>query len=216
MTSDRQSVGDGQDSRLALYTITALAARLVFRSAFRLKVVSPERIPSRGPLVVVANHESFVDGFVLMSIFTERHLTFLSASYLFERPAIGLFLRGIGALPVEEQRANVSSLKTAIAILERGGTLAVFPGGGIARDEIFGGAAYLALKASAPILPLHIAGTKEALPPGKKWPSFTRVTVRVGIPLSTSEMANGSPDTRSAVAEGKRTLARVLSERRLA
>ena len=201
---------------LVPYTATAFAARPLFRSAFRLKVVAPERIPSEGPLVIVANHESNLDGFVLMSVFTERRLTFLSAAHLFERPAIGLFLRGIGALPVEEQRANLSSLKTAIAILARGGTMAVFPQGGIARDEVHGGAAYLALKANAALLPLHITGTKEALPPGRKWLSFTPITVRVGTPIPAFEMANGSSNTSAAVAEGTRLIGRVLAETRLA
>jgi len=86
--------------------------------------------------VVVANHESNLDGFVLMSVFSARRLTFLCAAHLFEKPAIGRFLRGIGALPVEEECANVGSLKRAIAILAGGGTVAIFPHGGIARDEI--------------------------------------------------------------------------------
>jgi 1-acyl-sn-glycerol-3-phosphate acyltransferase len=198
------------------YTATALAVRPVFRSAFRLKVVAPERIPAEGPLVVVANHESNLDGFVLMSVFTERRLTFLSAAHLFERPAIGRFLRGIGALPVEEQRANVSSFKRAIAILAGGGTVAVFPQGGIARNEIHGGAAYLALKANAALLPLHITGTSKALPPDGSWPSLTRITVRVGVPVAALEIANGSSNTSAAVAEGTRLIGRVLAETWLA
>ena len=108
-----------------------------------------ERIPAEGPFVVVANHESNLDGFVLIAVFTERRLTFLSAAHLFERPAIGRYLRAMGAFPVEEQRANVASFKRALAILGQGGTVAVFPQGGIDRDEIQGGAAYLALKANA-------------------------------------------------------------------
>jgi 1-acyl-sn-glycerol-3-phosphate acyltransferase len=205
----------GREPRLLPYTATALAVRPVFRSAFRLKVVSPERIPARGPLVVVANHESNVDGFVLISVFTERRLRFLSAAHLFERPGVGLYLRAIGALPVEEQAANVASFKKALAILRGGGTVAVFPQGGIARDEIQGGAAYLALKANATLLPLHIAGTGGAFPPGRSWPSLTPITVRVGRPVAAVEIANGSASTRAAVAEGTRLVGRLLAETRV-
>ena len=198
------------------YAATAFAVRPLFRSAFRLKVVAPERIPVAGPLVVVANHESNLDGFVLMSVFSGRRLTFLTAAHLFERPAIGRFLRGIGALPVEEECANVGSLKRAIAILAGGGTVAVFPQGGIARDEIQGGAAYLALKTGATLLPLHLTGTEKALPPDGGWPSFARITVRVGRPVPALEIAGGSSYTSAAVAEGTRLIGRVLAEARRA
>jgi 1-acyl-sn-glycerol-3-phosphate acyltransferase len=207
---------DGNEPRLVPYTATALAVRPVFRSAFRLRVVSPEHIPAVGPLVVVANHESNLDGFVLISVFTERRLTFLSAAHLFERPAIGRYLRGIGSLPVEEDQANVSSFKKALAILAGGGTVAVFPQGGIDRDEIQGGAAYLALKANAALLPVHLTGTQRALPPNGGWPSLARITVRVGMPVSALELANGSSTTSAAVAEGTRLIGRLLAEARLA
>jgi len=198
------------------YAATAFAVRPLLRSAFRLKVVGRERIPAEGPLVVVANHESNLDGFVLIAVFRERRLTFLSAAHLFERPAVGRFLRGIGALPVVEECANVSSFKKAIAILDEGGTVAVFPQGGIARDEIQGGAAYLALKTGAALLPVHITGANKALPPDGRWPRLTRITVRVGASVSALELANGSSSTSAAVVEGTKLMRRVLAEARLA
>jgi len=205
-----------EQPRCLPYAATAFAVRPLFRSAFQLTVVAPERIPAEGPLVIVANHESNLDGFVLISVFRERRLTFLTAAHLFEKPAVGRFLRGIGALPVEEQCANVSSFKTAIAILASGGTVAVFPQGGIARDEIQGGAAYLALKAHAALLPLHLSGTGVALPPEGRWPSFARITVRVGVPVPALEIANGGAYSSAAVAVGTRLIGRVLAEARLA
>jgi 1-acyl-sn-glycerol-3-phosphate acyltransferase len=201
-----------QGPRLVPYTATALAVRPAFRSAYRLKVVDPERIPAEGPLVVVANHESNLDGFVLIAVFPQRRLTFLSAAHLFEKPAIGRYLRAMGALPVEEQRANVASFKRALAILAKGGTVAVFPQGGIDRDEMQGGAAYLALKANAALLPLHLAGTRKALPPDGKRPCLARITVRVGVPVAGHEIANGHSSTSAAVAEGTRLIGRLLAE----
>ena len=194
------------------YAATALAVGPVFRSAHRLKVVCPERIPAEGPLVVVANHESNLDGFVLISVFAQRRLTFLSAAHLFKKPAIGRYLRAIGALPVEEQCANLTSFKTALAILAAGGTVAVFPQGGIDSNEIQGGAAYLALKANAALLPLHLAGTQKALPPDGRWPSLARITVRVGVPVAGRRLGNGHSNTGAAVAEGTRLIGRLLAE----
>jgi 1-acyl-sn-glycerol-3-phosphate acyltransferase len=165
--------------------------------------------------VIVANHESNLDGFVLMAVFGGRRLTFLSAAHLFEKPGVGCFLRGIGALPVAEERVNVNSLKQALAILARGGTVAVFPQGGIAREELQGGAAYLALKTGATLLPLHLAGTGKALPPDGGWPTLARITARVGLPLAARDLANGSAHAGAAVAEGTRLIGRALAEARL-
>ncbi len=214
MTSGAPWTGRHRTATLSPYSVAAVSARLAFKGAYHLDVTHPERIPAQGPLVVVANHESFLDGPLLMSVFPSRRLTFFSAAYLFEQPATGWILRRMGALPVEAQSSNLGSLKQAIAILREGGTMAIFPGGGIARDEVLGGAAFLALKADAPILPLQIIGAKEALPPGKKVPAPGSITVHVGTVLTPSEMANGRADTKGAIAEGTRKLARALAETR--
>jgi 1-acyl-sn-glycerol-3-phosphate acyltransferase len=203
---------DSHEPRRLPYSATALITRPLFRSALRLTVVSPERIPVRGPLVIVANHESNLDGFVLISAFAERRLRFLSAAHLFERPAVGRYLRAIGALPVEEEASNLSSFRTALAILAAGGTVAVFPQGGIDRDEIAGGAAYLALKAQAALLPVRLAGTAHVLPPGRGWPSLGRVTVRIGRPAHAHSLADGGSTTKTAVAEVSRAVKRLLAE----
>lgn len=214
MTMDTAQASGRRAGRLSSYALGSLAARFVFSNAFRLKVVNPERIPARGPLVVVANHESFLDGPLLTAVLPDRQLTFFSAAYLFERPFTGWALRRVGALPVEAQGRNLDSLREAIAILREAGTLAVFPGGGIDRDEVLGGAAFVALKAEAPVLPLRIMGTREALPPGEKLPYLTPITVQVGAPLQPAELAEGCANTRSAVAAGTRALASVLAEPR--
>lgn len=92
---------------LCLSMTVGFAARLLFKGAFRLKIVGAERIPSQGPLIVVANHESFLDGPLLVSVFTERRLTFFSSAYLFDKRTIGFFLRRMGALPVQRAHLNL-------------------------------------------------------------------------------------------------------------
>lgn len=179
-----------------------------------MKVTSRDAIPPYGPLVVVANHDSFLDGFVLVAAFTRRRLTFLSASYLFEKPLTGAFLRAVGALPVQRGGGNFGSLRQAIVTLRRGGTVVVFPEGGILEDEVLGGAAYLALKADAPILPVHLKGTREALPPGNTIPSRSSIEVVVGSPHHLPRFPRGSAGASEAVAEGTKALERMLDQMR--
>ena len=193
----------------AFYGSVCALVALLLRVFFRMKVSGDARI--EGPFIVIANHESVLDGFVVASAFRTRRLTFLSASYLYDVPIVGSFLRAAGALPVQEQAANVGSLRSAIAILKSGGAVALFPEGGIAGNEILGGAVYLALKAQVPILPLRITGTREALPPGRRRLSLARIRVGVGAPLCLPAVGQGSGATRQAVAAGKEALRRLLS-----
>jgi len=192
--------------------ITRFLTARIFRFAFRMKIASPVDLPSEGPLVIVANHESNLDGFVLASAFPDRRLTFLSASYLFDELIRGTFLRAMGALPVKKQSANISSLKKALAILEEDGTVAVFPEGGIVGSEILGGAVYLALKANAPILPVRIAGTREALPPGRVLPTLCPIEVSVGSTFRPSDVKGASASVKEAMPEGRKALENALAE----
>jgi 1-acyl-sn-glycerol-3-phosphate acyltransferase len=193
----------------AFYGSVCALVTLLLRVFFRMRVSGGG--PIEGPFIVIANHESVLDGFVVASAFRKRRLTFLSASYLYDVPIVGPFLRAAGALPVQEQGANVGSLRRAIEILKDGGAVALFPEGGIAGNEILGGAVYLALKTRVPILPLRITGTREALPPGRRRPSLARVRVSVGAPLCLPAVGQGSGATRQAVSAGKETLQRLLS-----
>ena len=130
--------------------------------------------------MVVANHESNLDGFVLISVFAERRLTFLSAAHLFEKPAIGTVSARNRRAPGRGAARQPHELQEALAILATGGTVAVFPQGGIDRDEIRGGAAYLALKANAALLPLHLAGRRRLFRPtvgGPPWLASRCVSV---------------------------------------
>jgi 1-acyl-sn-glycerol-3-phosphate acyltransferase len=177
-----------------------------------MRVVLTEPIPSAGPLVVVANHESFLDGFVVGAVLGKRRATFLSAPWLFAVPVVGAFLRGIGSLPAYSQGSDVATLREAIRILQRGGTVVVFPQGGIARSQMYGGAIFLAVKGQASLVPMQIFGAKEALPLGRWWPSlFSPITVRVGSPIATEDLCPPGTPTGVAVAQGRNLLTRLLT-----
>lgn len=196
----------------ALYSFVRLLVRVILRACNRMKVTSQTTVPSAGPLVIVANHESVLDGFVLAAAFPKRRLTFLSASYLFDKPFTGAFLRAMGALPVKTQGRNFGSLRQAIAVLRRGGTVAVFPEGGILGSEILGGAVYLALKADAPILPVYLKGTKEVLPPGRRIPFPSAIEAVLGSPFHVARSTEGPKGSRREVSEGRQLLERMLDQ----
>ncbi|MEW5920220.1 MAG: lysophospholipid acyltransferase family protein [Bacillota bacterium] len=96
-----------------------------------------ENIPGAGPIVVVADHTSLLDGFLLAAFYPQR-ITFLSAAYLFKLPVVGAFLRAIGAIPVQNEGSELAGIKTALRVLQGGGTLALFPEGHICQTDKLG------------------------------------------------------------------------------
>ncbi len=194
-----------------MYSLFRAISWVLLRVFFRMKVEGRENIPAQGPLVVAANHESFLDGFAVGSVLMKRQATFLAAPWLYSTPVVGAFVRAIGAIPAYGEGAEVASLRESIRILQKGGTMAIFPQGGIARDQISGGAVFMAIKAPAPIVPMRIRGAGKALPLGRWWPSlFTRITVSVGPPLAASELRPPGASTSVAVDQGRELLMRAL------
>jgi 1-acyl-sn-glycerol-3-phosphate acyltransferase len=194
-----------------MYRFFRLMSWVLLHVLFRTKVTGKQHIPKEGPFVVVANHESFLDPFVVGTTLMKRQATFLAAPWLYSTPVAGWFVRAMGAIPAYGEGNEVASLRESIRILQRGGTVALFPQGGIDRGGISGGAVFIAVKAPAPILPMRVTGAGKALPLKRWWPSlFTKITVDVGVPISASELRPPGASTSEAVERGKELLAQVL------
>ena len=162
-----------------MYELVRLISIIIFRILFRMKIAGKESVPARGAFIVVANHDSLLDGFVIASAINRR-ITFLSAAHLFEISPVGWFLKKMRAIPVKNEGQNFGSLKKALDVLKKNGVLGIFPEGGIRDTNMYSGAVYVAAKSGAPILPVAILGTYKALPPGKKFPRLTSIEVKVG------------------------------------
>jgi len=173
-----------------LYIIIKNFSLIIFKLIFRLKIIGSENIPKTGPFVIVANHSSLLDGFVLVSSVKSK-VTFMSAAYLFKMPFVGNVLRGVGAIPVQGKGSDIKLIKKAIKVLQSGGVLGIFPEGRITKEEddfsAKAGAAYLAIKADVPIIPMAIKGANKVLPLGAKFPKLKKIEVKIGKPISCSK-----------------------------
>jgi 1-acyl-sn-glycerol-3-phosphate acyltransferase len=153
----------------------------VVRSVYRMEVRGAERVPPTGQLVVVANHESVLDPFVLGSAIP-RPLHFVAKAELWRFPLVGAWLEALGAIPVVRGRGDLAMLARAREVLARGEVVALFPEGGVRRSGAWlRGAARLALASGAPLLPVRLLGTGAALSPGRF--GFPRVAALIGEPL---------------------------------
>jgi len=173
-----------------LYIIIKSFSLIIFKLIFRLKIIGSENIPKTGPFVIVANHSSLLDAFVLVS-FVRPKITFMSAAYLFKIPLVGNVLRGVGAIPVQGKGSDIKLIKKAMKVLQAGGVLGIFPEGRITNEKddfsAKAGAAYLAIKADVPIIPMAIKGSNKVLPLGAKFPKLKKIEVKIGKPISCSK-----------------------------
>lgn len=151
---------------------------------WRMRHEGREHVPASGPVIVAANHASFLDHFFLGHGIS-RPLNFIAKSQLFT-PATQTALNLIGAFPIKRGELDGDAFTTAETVLARGGLVITYPQGGRSRDgELSGrvrsGVGRLALQTGAPIVPAAIIGSAHI----REWRRgrFPRVTVRFGEPI---------------------------------
>jgi len=169
----------------------AWARSLLLVTGVRVIVEGLEHISSDGSYVFASNHLSYMDTPVVLSNIPVQ-FRFLAKHGLFKIPFLGTHLSQAGHVPVprKDPRASVKTMQTAAeAIRSRGTSMLIFPEGGRSHDGTLGsfkeGAAYIAIRAGAPIVPVALIGTNKVLPFGSGTPMPATVKVRIFPPLPT-------------------------------
>jgi 1-acyl-sn-glycerol-3-phosphate acyltransferase len=164
-----------------------------FRSVFGLRIIHQEKIVHEGAVLVASNHQSFLDPPLIGNLYqTEMH--YLARKTLFVGFFAWLYPRW-NAIPVDQDRPDMASLKTIIKLLKAGQRVLVFPEGERTLDGEIGhpqpGIGLIAVKSGAVIQPVRIRGAREALPRGSGRLRFARISVTVGdaIRLTPDELA---------------------------
>ena len=155
----------------------------MLRLYFRGQVHGIENVPCKGPLIVVANHASDFDP-PIVSCAVRRPVSYMAKEELFKVPVLAPAIRAYGAYPVKRGSADRSAIRAALQQLDNGWAVGIFlqgsrtPDGRIPSPKL--GAALIAAKAQAPLLPLCLWGTHRVLPIGTKLPRPLPVTIRIG------------------------------------
>jgi 1-acyl-sn-glycerol-3-phosphate acyltransferase len=176
------------------HQIARFWAKWVLRlSGVKVTVENAGNIPPGGNFVFVANHRSFYD-IPLVLPYVTAQFRFLAKKSTFYWPFIGNYLRSAGHLPVHYDSAR-ESLKTmssaARVIQEKGISILLFPEAGRTAgqmDPFKDGAAYIAIKAGVPVIPIGITGARELLPMHGRIIRPGRVTMKIGKPIPTIDM----------------------------
>ena len=172
----------------------AWASCLLRGSGVKVKVEGLEKIGAEGSYVFVSNHLSYMDTPVVLANIPVQ-FRFLAKSGLFKIPLMGTHLARAGhiSVPRDDARAAVKTMTTAAhAIRERGISLLIFPEGGRSETGELAsfkeGAAYIAIRAGVPLVPIALKGTREVLPFGSGHVRSGSVTMRVGEPIPTHQL----------------------------
>jgi 1-acyl-sn-glycerol-3-phosphate acyltransferase len=160
---------------------------------FQGRIYGAEKVPQTGPLVVVSNHASDFDPPIL-SCCMRRPVAYMAKEELFRVPVLKQAIALYGAYPVKRGSADRSAIRSALASLEQGWAAGVFitgtrtPDGRVVDPKL--GAALIAAKAQAPLLPVSLWGTHTIFQSGSKLPRSVPLTIRIGeviAPPSSTE-----------------------------
>jgi len=167
------------------YYVSRVILRMLFFLLTRREVKGMENVPKQGPLLVVSNHLSLADP-PLLGVTLNRKMLFMAKNQLFRFRLIGWVVRNLGAFPIHRGQQDRQALRQTYQILADGLALIMFPEGMRSRNgqlrRAFFGAALIASRSGAPILPIGISGT-EKLEHLSWWWRRPRVTVNIGHPF---------------------------------
>ena len=185
------------------YTLSKLIGHIFFH----YRVIHRERMIQTGPVILAMNHQSYLDP-PLAGIACKRAIYFLARKSLLKVPILGRILPKLNVIPVDQEGMDRGALKALLRILRAGQGALVFPEGARTLDgglqPALPGLGFIIAKTRAPVVPMRIFGSHEALPRSGGRLRFHPITVVIGRPMYFTE---------GDVSTDKRTLYQQLSQR---
>jgi 1-acyl-sn-glycerol-3-phosphate acyltransferase len=185
-----------------VYEAVRIAMSLYAWIIFRARGIAAEKVPAEGPLILAPNHFSFLDHFFL-GVALRRKVHFMAKSQLFKPPMEWIYTHG-GVFPVRRGFSDEEAFTTAVAVLDRGDTMAMYAEGGRSRtgelsDKPRRGIGRLALLSGAPVVPVAIVGSSHV----RNWKrlQFPKVRVFYGHPFAYERVEAPTRDQEQATAD---------------
>lgn len=183
-----------------LYWVIKGVLTPVLRVLYRIKAEGRENLPKSGPVILAANHRSFLDS-IFLPLVVRRRVTYVAKAEYFDDRKTAWFFRGVGQIPIRREGGDASerALQSAAEVLQEGRVFGIYPEGTRTRDGYLHrghtGVARLALRCGVPIVPVGLIGTAEIQPVDRKLPLlFRTVRIRFGEPLDLSRFDGGADD----------------------
>jgi 1-acyl-sn-glycerol-3-phosphate acyltransferase len=182
-----------------LYRTLELTLAPALRAVYRPVVSGAHHVPTTGPVILAANHQSFADEFFI-PLGARRQVFYFAKAEYFTTPglrgkAMASFFRGMGQLPVErgDTRSAAAVIDIGVDVLGEGKALGIFPEGTRSPDgklyKFRTGVARLALRSAAPVVPVGLVGTRDVLSPDSRRWHRKPVEIHFGPPLQFGQLA---------------------------
>lgn len=179
------------------YAFCRLFSQLVFIFLFRGRVFGTRRVPRHGGVLLVSNHQSFLDP-VLATFALPRECNYMARATLFDSKWLGPMIRRLNAFPVKRGTADLGAIKETLRRLKQGHVVLAFPEGTRTMDGSIGpmrtGVVLLARKAHVPIVPTLILGAFESWPRTAKLPRPRPILVAYADPIWPEEHRDWSDE----------------------
>ena len=196
-----------------VYQTARVIATLTIKPLFRLRIEGAEHVPKEGPVLIAANHLSTLDPIVL-AYGVPRPVAFVAKAELFKMPILSWLVPRLYAIPLERGAGDLSAVRAAIRALKAGLAFGIFPEGTRSRtgklQPFKTGAAAIASRTGARVVPAAVIGSDKAWPVGKGPRPFTPVTVRYGPPLDFSGLGLDKKSLQEATRALEEAVARLL------
>jgi 1-acyl-sn-glycerol-3-phosphate acyltransferase len=200
------------NQRSLIWKYLQMIARVGTTLLFDLKTYGVENVPKDGGVLLVANHQSYLDP-IVVAVRLYRPVSFFARSGLFENPYFGWLLRTLHAFPVRQGESDIGAVKELIRRLGEGYAINIYPEG--SRSEtgdlapLEKGVALVIRKARVPVVPVAIHGSYDAWPKGQTLFRPHPIRVRYGKPMQLYEKKG-----TEIIADLEQTLRLMLAELR--
>jgi len=205
LSADAQTEASGPNRRLLrvqrsalVWNVSKYAVLWWSRLYFRLRIEGRERLPAAGPVLVVANHSSYLDP-PMIGVSATRWVGFLAQAGLAKLGPMRWWLGQAGVTLIDRNAPSKDAMRLVADCLRAGEVVGLFPEGTRSRDGSVGpfrtGVEFLVRRTGAPVLPVGIQGAHRAFPRGAWLPRPRKIVVRYGQPWSAQQvLAPGGVD----------------------
>ena len=179
------------------YILCQHILRIAFSTYFNTRVFGRQNVPVKGPVLLVSNHQSFLDP-MLCGFGLNRELDYMARDTLFGNKLFGALIRAVNTFPVQRDQADVGAIREIISRLRAGRGVTIFPEGTRSSDgsiaRFKSGFDIIARRSGATTVPVVVEGAFEVWPRHQILPRMGKIAVMYGKAITPEQIKAMSRD----------------------